>query len=138
MGNRIASLIKRLFDYPIKRKPICFYRQEDFASTGVLFFILFHFRFHFCGHLGEPLPQDEQEQSGPPTEYDKLVQGFYARLLAQRKQNKQEKNQRRSFQRDMDRFEGWDEMTIGNLHSLFLLFDNNRNGMLSYDDLYVV
>lgn len=122
MGNRISSILKRLFDYPIKRKPICFYRQEDFASTG------------------EPLPKDEQEQTGPPTEYDKLVQAFYAKLLAQRRHNKQmqEKNRRWSVQKVIERFPGWNEMTVENLHSLFLLFDNNKNGMLSYDDFSAV
>lgn len=118
MGNRINSLLTRLFDYPIKRKPICFYRQEDFASTG------------------EPLPKEEQDQSGPPTEYDKLVQTFYTRLLNQRRHNKQmlEKNRRWSVQKVIQRFPGWNEMTISNLHSLFLLFDNNRKGMLNYND----
>lgn len=38
MGNKISRILKRLFDYPIKRKPICFYRQEDFSSTGIVTF----------------------------------------------------------------------------------------------------
>lgn len=137
MGQRISSILKRLFDYPIKRKPICFYRQEDFASTGCGFHFFGWFFAFMVLFVGEPLPKDEQEQTGPPTEYDKLVQSFYTRLLAQRRHNKQmqEKNRRWSVQRVMERFEGWNEMTIGNLHSLFLLFDNNRNGMLNYEDL---
>lgn len=94
-------------------------------------------RIHGNSTTGEPLPKDEQEQTGPPTEYDKLVQSFYSRLLSQRKHNKQmqEKNRRWSIQRVMEKYNGWNEMTIGNLHSLFLLFDNNRNGMLNYEDL---
>lgn len=47
----------------------------------------------------------------------------------------QEKNRRWSIQRVVEKFQGWNEMTVGNLHSLFLLFDNNRSGMLNYDDL---
>lgn len=83
MGNSLNSILKRMFDYPIKRKPICFYRQEDFSSTG------------------EPLPKEDQEQVAPPTEYDKLVQAFYNRLLAQRRHNRQlqEKNRRFSVQK---------------------------------------
>lgn len=122
MGNRLSSLLKRLFDYPIKRKPICFYRQEDFSSTG------------------EPFPKDDTEQKGPPTEYDKLVAAFYDRLLSQRKHSKQmqEKNRRWSVQKVIRRFPGWNDMTIANLHSLFLLFDNSLNGMLSFEDFSAV
>lgn len=50
MGNRLSSIINRLFDYPIKRKPICFHRQEDFTSTG------------------EPKPGIENVAKEPPTE----------------------------------------------------------------------
>lgn len=86
---------------------------------------------------GEPLPKDEQDQKAPPTEYDKLVQAFYSKLLSQRRQSRQmqEKNRKWSVQKIMKRFPGWNEMTIANLHSLFLLFDNNLNGMLSFEDL---
>lgn len=35
------------------------------------------------------------------------------------------------------RFPGWNEVAIANLHSLFLLFDNQSNGMLGFDDLLV-
>lgn len=34
MGNILKNLAHRIFEYPIKRKPICFFRQEDFSSTG--------------------------------------------------------------------------------------------------------
>lgn len=37
----------------------------------------------------------------------------------------------------MRRFPGWTEMTIENLHNLFLLFDND-NGMLSFEDLSAI
>lgn len=138
MGNRLNAILNRLFDYPIKRKPICFYRQEDFASTGM--FLNKHIVFkNIHIYLGEPLPKMKKEQKGPPTEYDKLVEAFYSRLLAQRRHTRQmqEKNRRWSVQKVMKRFPGWNEMTIANLHSLFLLFDNNLNGMLSFEDLYV-
>ncbi|XP_022916268.1 EF-hand domain-containing protein D1-like [Onthophagus taurus] len=122
MGNRISRILKRLFDYPIKRKPICFYRQEDFSSTG------------------EPLPKEEQDTHGPLTEYDKLVQAFYSRLLEQRRQSREneEKNRQYNLQKVMQRFPGWNELTISNLHSLFLLFDQNLNGMLNFDDFSAV
>lgn len=51
MGSRVSAIVNRLFDYPIKRKPICFHRQEDFTSTG------------------EPIPRNENVTSEPPTEY---------------------------------------------------------------------
>ncbi|XP_067008975.1 EF-hand domain-containing protein D1 [Anabrus simplex] len=122
MGNKLNGFFKRIFDYPIKRKPICFYRQEDFATTG------------------EPLPKNQTQDKEPKTEYDKLVSSFYERLLAQRRHTKQmeEKNRRYSVQKVMKRFTGWNEMTIANLHSLFLLFDNSQNGMLSLDDFCAV
>lgn len=120
MGAKISSIIKRLFDYPIKRKPICFFRQEDFSTTG------------------EPLPKEEQDSKGLQTEYDKLVENFYTQLLEQRRQTRdmQEKNRKYGVQKVMRRFPGWNEMTIANLHSLFLLFDQNLNGMMNFEDLY--
>ncbi|KAJ9584055.1 hypothetical protein L9F63_021592 [Diploptera punctata] len=122
MGSKISSIISRFVDYPIKRRPVCFYRQEDFSSTG------------------EPIEKDEQEGTSPPTEYDKLVNIFYTRLLNRRRHTKmmQEKNRRWSVQKVMRSYPGWNDMTISNLHSLFLLFDNNQNGMLSLDDFCAV
>lgn len=37
----------------------------------------------------------------------------------------------------MRRFPGWNEMTIENLHNLFLLFDND-NGMLGFEDFSAI
>lgn len=37
MGTQLSALfsgVSRFFEYPVKRKPICFYRQEDFTATG--------------------------------------------------------------------------------------------------------
>lgn len=37
MGNNFSTFFSglgRFFEYPVKRKPICFYRQEDFTATG--------------------------------------------------------------------------------------------------------
>lgn len=37
MGHKISSFLSslgRFFEFPVKRKPICFYRQEDFTPTG--------------------------------------------------------------------------------------------------------
>lgn len=119
MGNRINAILNRIFDYPIKRKPICFYRQQDFASTG------------------EPLPVVDHDRRGPQTEYDKLVDSFYTKLLDHRSESREfhEKNRRWSMQNIVSKYPGWDDMTISNLHNLFLLFDNNLNGMLNFEDL---
>ncbi|XP_046745092.1 uncharacterized protein LOC124410629 [Diprion similis] len=122
MGSKLSAIINRLFDYPIKRKPICFHRQEDFTSTG------------------ERIPGSENLPKEPPSEYDKLVATFYERLLSQRKHAKQmhEKNSRWSVQKVLKKFPGWNEMTISNLHSLFLLFDAQKTGMLSHPDFCAV
>lgn len=48
-----------------------------------------------------------------------------------------EQDRRWSVQKVVQRFPGWNEVTIANLHSLFLLFDNQTNGMLGFDDLLV-
>lgn len=48
-----------------------------------------------------------------------------------------EQDRRWSIQKVVERFPGWNELTIANLHSLFLLFDNQSNGMLGFDDLLV-
>ncbi|XP_048508090.1 uncharacterized protein LOC105691802 [Athalia rosae] len=134
MGSKFSAIINRLFEYPIKRKPICFHRQEDFTSTG------------------EPIPRSDDVAKEPPTEfkiellhdqcfrYEKLVQTFYARLLEQRRHAKQmqEKDKRWPVLKILEKLPGWNEMTISNLHSLFLLFDNQKTGMLSHPDFCAV
>ncbi|KAL0272405.1 UNVERIFIED_CONTAM: hypothetical protein PYX00_005386 [Menopon gallinae] len=117
MGNILKALAKRLFEYPIKRKPICFYRQEDFSSTG------------------EPIKAQASEKI-QTTEYEELVSSFYENLKAKRKMTKlmQEQNRRLSMKKVLKKYPGWDEMTISNLHNLFLLFDDNKNAMLALDD----
>ncbi|XP_018322211.1 uncharacterized protein LOC108734936 [Agrilus planipennis] len=118
MGNRISKLLKRLFDYPIKRKPICFFRSEDFTTTG------------------EPISKDVEQERSQLTEYDKLVQSFYTRLDQERQSDLKtvEKDVRTSFEKIAEQYPGWDDVTVSNLHNLFLLFDNNMNGMLDYED----
>ncbi|XP_065172071.1 alpha-actinin A-like isoform X2 [Atheta coriaria] len=104
--------------YHIKKPSTNF---EDFSSTG------------------DPLPKDDASQHGPMSEYDKLVQSFYARLLEQRRAHmeEEEKNEYQGT-KGSTKYPGWDDMTIANLHSLFLLFDKNLNGMLNYDDFSAV
>ncbi|XP_030030267.1 uncharacterized protein LOC115447375 isoform X2 [Manduca sexta] len=125
MGHQISALFSglgRFFEYPVKRKPICFYRQEDFTATG------------------EPHKKVSDAQKMPMTDYDKLVDLFYKRLAEQRQYNQEmkEKDRRWSIQKVVNRFPGWNEVTIANLHSLFLLFDNQSNGMLAFDDFAVL
>ncbi|XP_026763507.1 uncharacterized protein LOC113521993 [Galleria mellonella] len=125
MGHQISSIfsgLARFFEYPVKRKPICFYRQEDFTATG------------------EPNKKITDSQKHPMTDYDKLVDQFYKRLAEQRQYNQEMKDQDRrwSVQKVVKRFPGWNEVTIANLHSLFLLFDDHSNGMLGFDDFCAV
>ncbi|CAH1640152.1 unnamed protein product [Spodoptera littoralis] len=125
MGHHISSMFSslgRFFEYPVKRKPICFYRQEDFSATGE----------------AHRKVADMQRQAA--TDYDKLVDLFYTRLAEQRQYNQEmkEKDRRWSMQKVVERFPGWNEVTIANLHSLFLLFDNQSNGMLGFDDFGAV
>ncbi|XP_034835370.1 neuronal calcium sensor 1-like [Maniola hyperantus] len=125
MGHHVSALVSslgRFFEYPVKRKPICFYRQEDFTATG------------------EPQRKASDVQKVAMTDYDKLVDQFYTRLAEQRQYNQEMKEQDRrwSIQKVVRRFPGWNEVTIANLHSLFLLFDNQSNGMLGFDDFCAV
>ncbi|XP_026740919.1 troponin C-like [Trichoplusia ni] len=125
MGQQLSTMFSgmgRFFEYPVKRKPICFYRQEDFSATGEA-----HRKI------------SEMSRSGQ-TDYDKLVDLFYTRLAEQRQFNQEmkEKDRRWSMQKVVERFPGWNEVTIANLHSLFLLFDNQSNGMLGFDDFGAV
>ncbi|XP_021181520.1 uncharacterized protein LOC110370083 [Helicoverpa armigera] len=125
MGHHVSSMFStlgRFFEYPVKRKPICFYRQEDFSATG------------------EPHRKMGELQRNTQTDYDKLVDLFYTRLAEQRQYNQEmkEKDRRWSIQKVVERFPGWNEVTIANLHSLFLLFDNQSNGMLGFDDFGAV
>ena len=68
-----------------------------------------------------------------------MVNSFYESLQAKRKVTKlmQEQNRRHSLKKLLKKFPGWDEMTLSNLHNLFLLFDDNKNAMLTLEDLYV-
>lgn len=39
MGHQLSTFFSgfgRFFEYPVKRKPICFYRQEDYTATGMV------------------------------------------------------------------------------------------------------
>ncbi|CAG9795858.1 unnamed protein product [Diatraea saccharalis] len=113
MGHQLSTVftgLGRFFEYPVKRKPICFYRQEDFTATG------------------EPQKRATDVPQAAMTDYDNLVDLFYKRLAEQRQYN----------QKVVQRFPGWNEITIANLHSLFLLFDNQTNGMLGFEDFCAV
>ncbi|XP_047536387.1 uncharacterized protein LOC125070531 [Vanessa atalanta] len=125
MGQHVSAVVSslgRFFEYPVKRKPICFYRQEDFTATG------------------EPQRKVSDVHKVVMTDYDRLVDQFYKRLAEQRQYNQEMKEQDRrwSMQKVVRRFPGWNEVTIANLHSLFLLFDNQSNGMLGFDDFSAV
>lgn len=91
---------------------------------------------HLALVSGEPLktiPTEKKQTS----EYEEMVNSFYESLQAKRKMTKlmQEQNRRHSLKKILRKFPGWDEMTISNLHNLFLLFDDNKNAMLSLEDL---
>ncbi|KAF5269559.1 hypothetical protein FQR65_LT05897 [Abscondita terminalis] len=118
MGNRLYGILNRIFDYPIKRKPICFHRQEDFTSTG------------------EPIPSVERERNEPQTEYDKLLSTFYSKLLEHRRESREfhEKNKQWSMQNIVTQYPEWNEIVITNLHNLFLLFKSDLNGLLGFEN----
>lgn len=79
----------------------------------------------------------QQTEKAQLSEYEKMVNTFYENLQAKRKMTKlmQEQNRRHSLKKILKNFPGWDEMTISNLHNLFLLFDDNKNAMLALEDL---
>lgn len=85
---------------------------------------------------GEPIKAQASEKI-QTTEYEELLNSFYENLKAKRKMTKlmQEQNRRLSMKKVLKKYPGWDEMTISNLHNLFLLFDDNKNAMLALDDL---
>ncbi|XP_041984686.1 uncharacterized protein LOC121737164 [Aricia agestis] len=125
MGQQISSVFSslgRFFEYPVKRKPICFNRQEDFTATG------------------ETIKRQSEAHKAPTSDYEALVELFYKRLEEQRQfcQEMKERDRRWSIEQVVRRFPGWSELTVANLHSLFLLFDNQSNGMLGFDDFCAV
>lgn len=139
MGNLLKAVAKRLFEYPIKRKPICFFRQEDFTSTGRSAWPISKLVLESgTSFAGEPIKTQAAEKP-IVTEYEELVRSFYENLKAKRKMTKlmQEQNRRHSMQKILKKFPGWDEMTVSNLQNLFLLFDDNKSAMLTLDDLWV-
>ncbi|KAK6638068.1 hypothetical protein RUM44_008493 [Polyplax serrata] len=85
--------------------------------------------------VGEPIKVIASEKK-QMSEYEEMVNTFYENLQARRKMTKlmQEQNRRHSLKKILKKFPGWDEMTISNLHNLFLLFDDNKNAMLALDD----
>lgn len=85
---------------------------------------------------GEPIKAPPAEKEAL-TEYEQLVNSFYENLKAKRKSTKlmQEQNRRRNVKKVLKKFPGWDELTVSNLHNLFLLFDENKNAMLNVEDL---
>lgn len=83
-----------------------------------------------AGHL----PPEKHDSYESPTEYEKLNQILNNRLLAQRHQGRENKQ----TLEDMQRYPGWNMLTISNLHNLFSLFAENRNGMLDFDGFSAV
>ncbi|XP_045477330.1 uncharacterized protein LOC123682634 [Harmonia axyridis] len=116
MGSYITTIFKRLFHFPIQRKPICYYRQEDFSSTGV------------------PLLRSKlkKKASMKRTDLDDFQMKFYSNLLRERRLNREQKGRSSSMKQSVRDYPGWDETTLSNIHSLFLLFNNRENGMLNF------
>ncbi|XP_026481257.1 uncharacterized protein LOC113388059 [Ctenocephalides felis] len=123
MGNRLSLIWGKLFEFPVKRKPICFFRQEDFTSSG-----------EYIGDIkSEPAP-DLQGKGG---NYERMLNAFYAELLRLRNLRSEEVD---CYCDDdvSQKFPGWDGTTVANLHSLYLLFDKGLNNMLNLEDFEAI
>nr|CAH7728337.1 unnamed protein product [Callosobruchus chinensis] len=104
MGIRLSRLLNRIFDYPLKS------RRPDIIT---------------CHESGI----DNCLRS--KTNYDLVVEEFTKRLLEKRLQNRSSIDggtwEEREF---LVRFPGWNESTVGYLHSLFLSFYDQEEKML--------
>lgn len=120
MGSYISSFFKRVFAFPIKRKPICYYRQEDFASTGI------------------PLYKGKEKVFRDPKVkvLESFQRKFYTKLLRERQKLTDNKMQERKGA--SEEYPGWNELTLSNIHSLFLLFNNRNNGMLNFSNFSAI
>ncbi|KAL3276425.1 hypothetical protein HHI36_011810 [Cryptolaemus montrouzieri] len=116
MGSFITRMFSRMFHFPIQRKPICYFRQEDFSSTGV--------------PLDRPPKKKGSAHEGKDM-IDDFQKLFHANLLRERRKYRQMKATS-SFEQSVRDYPGWDETTLSNIHSLFLLFNNRANGMLNF------
>ncbi|RZF42641.1 hypothetical protein LSTR_LSTR001436 [Laodelphax striatellus] len=117
MGNYSSKVFKRLFDYPIKEKPICFVRQEDYSSTG------------------EPVETGDDDKEAM-TQYDNLCNAFFSRLLVERRQSKllREKDYETAIKSLLETFPGWNEMTMTHLQGIFHLFDKKHSGLIDFKE----
>nr|CAI5835311.1 unnamed protein product [Callosobruchus analis] len=104
MGIRLSRLLSRLFDYPLKSS------RPDIITC-------------------------HQSGSGSSTkgksDYDLVVEEFTKRLLEKRQQNRSIINNESWEEREfLVRLPGWNESTVGYLHSLFLSFYKEKEKML--------
>lgn len=66
------------------------------------------------------------------TDLDDFQMKFYSNLLRERRLNREQKGRSSSMKQSVRDYPGWDETTLSNIHSLFLLFNNRENGMLNF------
>ncbi|RZC40792.1 uncharacterized protein BDFB_004391, partial [Asbolus verrucosus] len=103
MGAFLGKIWNRFWEFPIKRKPICFYMQKNFTTTG------------------EEKFEDEEEVEDDPFKelQDKIVE-----KLTQA--SKEDENWHENL------FPHWDKLTIDNLNNIFILFASSTNGMMDF------
>ncbi|VEN58784.1 unnamed protein product [Callosobruchus maculatus] len=104
MGIRLSRLLSRIFDYPLKsnRPDIITCHQSGIDNT-----------------------------TRGKSDYDLVVEEFTKRLLEKRQQNRSSINGKSWEEREfLLKFPGWNESTVGYLHSLFLSCYNQKDKML--------
>ncbi|KAK9883559.1 hypothetical protein WA026_001736 [Henosepilachna vigintioctopunctata] len=115
MGSFFSAILKRLFQFPIQRKPICYHRQGDFSS---------------CGEPLRSLPRESKAVR--KLDIDDFQKKFTENLLRERRTQMKARESTSRKSKTIDYFPGWDETAISNIHSLFLLFNNMENGMINF------
>lgn len=106
MGATLSKFWNRLTECPIKEKPICFYLQKNFKSTG------------------EEIVDNNEPQTDA---YDELQNAFITKLERVRKQNKNWLK---------DAFPYWDQLVIDNLNNIYIMLASEKNGMMDLEKLY--
>ncbi|XP_044255291.1 uncharacterized protein LOC123005556 [Tribolium madens] len=102
MGVVLGRFWARLIEFPIKRKPICFYLQKNFTSTGE-----------------EKIDENETQTDA----YDELQSAFVKKLAETRKKNENWLK---------ENFRYWDQLVVDNLNNIFILLASESNGMMDF------
>jgi len=125
MGQTISNILKRIFEFPVRRRSVCFERDADYNAAGKL--------------------RTADKKDNAVNINATLVGNYYEDSLNQLYSDviKERKRIRgcREYFATLDpsilakEYEGWDEEVVKDLKTTFLILDVNEDGVIDFKEL---